>query len=120
MPSLLETATIRALQWLNSNIDEPTKDQVKKLLSNSDPKELIDSFYKDLEFGTGGLRGIMGVGANCMNQYTVGSATQGLSNYLKKSLPGKQLQGAIEYDRRNNSKYLAQVTANVFSANGIR
>jgi phosphoglucomutase len=119
MPSLLETATAKAQHWLNSNIDEASKAQVKKLLANPDQKELIDSFYKDLEFGTGGLRGIMGVGANCMNQYTVGSATQGLANYLKKSLPGKQIQVAIAYDSRNNSKYFAQVTANVFSANGI-
>jgi len=119
MPSLLETATAKAQHWLNSNIDEPSKAQVKKLLSNTDQKELIDSFYKDLEFGTGGLRGIMGVGANCMNQYTVGAATQGLANYLKKSFPSKQIQVAIAYDSRNNSKYFAQVTANVFSANGI-
>jgi len=89
------------------------------LLDNPDTKELIDSFYKDLEFGTGGLRGIMGAGANCMNQYTVGAATQGLSNYLKKSLPSKEISVAIAYDSRNNSKYFAQITANVFSANGI-
>jgi len=119
MPTLLETATAKANHWLNSNIDQATKDQVKKLLSNPEPKELIDSFYKDLEFGTGGLRGIMGVGANCMNQYTVGSATQGLANYLKKSFPDKQIQVAIAYDSRNNSKYFAQVIANIFSANGI-
>ncbi len=119
MPSLLETATAKAQHWLDSNIDESSKEQVKKLLSNPDKKELIDSFYKELEFGTGGLRGIMGVGANCMNQYTVGSATQGLANYLKKSFPSKQIQVAIAYDSRNNSKYFAQVTANVFSANGI-
>lgn len=120
MSTLLENATAKANHWLNSNIDQATKDQVKKLLTNADNKELIDSFYKDLEFGTGGLRGIMGVGANCMNQYTVGTATQGMANYLKKSLPGKQIQVAIAYDSRNNSKYFAQVTANVFSANGIR
>ncbi|HEV8514652.1 MAG TPA: phospho-sugar mutase [Cyclobacteriaceae bacterium] len=119
MPSLLENATAKAKHWLNSNIDEASKEQVKKLLADKDPKELIDSFYKDLEFGTGGLRGIMGVGANCMNQYTVGAATQGLANYLKKSFPSKQIQVAIAYDSRNNSKYFAQVTANVFSANGI-
>src|SRR5258705_12607416 len=85
MSTLLENATAKAKHWLNSNIDEASKDEVKRLLSDKDPKELIDSFYKDLEFGTGGLRGIMGVGANCMNQYTVGAATQGLANYLKKS-----------------------------------
>jgi phosphoglucomutase len=119
MPTLLETATAKAQHWLNSNIDESSKEQVKKLLANSDQKELIDSFYKELEFGTGGLRGIMGVGANCMNQYTVGSATQGLANYLKKSFPSKQIQVAIAYDSRNNSKYFAQIIADVFSANGI-
>src|SRR5579872_2803533 len=119
MPSLLETSRAKAQHWLSSNIDESTKAQVKKLLEQADPKELIDSFYKDLEFGTGGLRSIMGVGANCMNQYTIGAATQGLANYLKKSFPSKQIQVAIAHDSRNNSKYFAQVTANVFSANGI-
>jgi len=119
MTSLLETATAKAQHWLNSNIDDASKEQVKKLLSSPDQKELIDSFYNDLEFGTGGLRGIMGVGANCMNQYTVGAATQGLANYLIKSFPSKQIQVVIAYDSRNNSKYFAQVTANVFSANGI-
>jgi len=119
MPTLLETATAKANHWLASNIDEKSKEQIQKLLTAADPKELIDRFYKDLEFGTGGLRGIMGVGANCMNQYTVGAATQGLANYLKKSLPGKSIQVAIAYDSRNNSKYFAQVIADVFSANGI-
>lgn len=85
----------------------------------SDQKLLIDSFYKDLEFGTGGLRGIMGVGSNCMNQYTVGAATQGLANYLKKTLPSKKIKVAVAYDSRNNSRFFAEVTANVFSANGI-
>jgi phosphoglucomutase len=119
MPSLLESATAKAKHWLNSNVDDATKEQVRKLLDSSDTKELIDSFYKDLEFGTGGLRGIMGAGSNCMNQYTVGAATQGLANYLKKSFPSKPISAAIAYDSRNNSKFFAQVTANVFSANGI-
>ncbi|GHN01854.1 phosphoglucomutase [Cytophagales bacterium WSM2-2] len=119
MSSLLETAKAKANHWLKSNIDDTTKEQVNKLLAGTDEKLLIDSFYKDLEFGTGGLRGIMGVGSNCMNQYTVGAATQGLANYLKKSFPSKPIQVAIAYDSRNNSKYFAQVTANVFSANGI-
>ncbi len=119
MPSLLETATAKAQHWLNSNIEETTKEQVRKLLANQDTKELIDSFYKDLEFGTGGLRGIMGVGANCINQYTIGAATQGLANYLIKSFPSKKISVAIAYDSRNNSKYFAQITADVFSANGI-
>lgn len=92
---------------------------VKDLLHRKDPKELIDSFYKDLEFGTGGLRGIMGAGSNCINRYTIGVATQGLSNYLKKTYPDKEVHVAIAYDNRNNSAYFAQVTADVFSANGI-
>lgn len=116
---LLKLAQTKANHWLSSNIDDATKEQVKKLLSKPDQKLLIDSFYKDLEFGTGGLRGIMGVGSNCMNQYTVGAATQGLANYLKKSFPSKSIQVAIAYDSRNNSKFFAQITANVFSANGI-
>lgn len=91
---------------------------IRKLLENADPKQLIDSFYKDLEFGTGGLRGVMGVGSNCMNKFTVGSATQGLANYLKKSFSG-EIKVAIAYDSRNNSKTFAQITADVFSANGI-
>src|ERR1041385_3072007 len=120
MQSFLESATAKAKHWLNSNIDEATREQVNKLLNASDPKELIDSFYKDLEFGTGGLRGIMGAGANCINQYTIGAATQGLANYLKKSFPSKAVSVAIAYDSRNNSRTLAEVTANVFSANGIQ
>lgn len=89
------------------------------MLKRPDPKLLIDSFYQTLEFGTGGLRGIMGVGSNCINRYTIGSATQGLANYLKKSFPKELIQVAVAYDCRNNSKYFAQVTADVFSANGI-
>ncbi len=117
--SLLEQATAKANHWLNSNIDDQTKDAVRKMIANPDQKLLIDSFYKDLEFGTGGLRGIMGAGANCMNQYTVGAATQGLSNYLKKSFPDQRVQVAVAYDSRNNSKYFAEIVSNVFSANGI-
>lgn len=89
------------------------------MLAQSDPKELIDSFYKDLEFGTGGLRGVMGAGSNCMNRYTVGSATQGLANYLNKTYPGKKISVAIAHDSRNNSPFFAEVTANVLSANGV-
>ena len=116
---LLKQSKAKAEEWLNSNIDAESKAQIKALLEKKDPKQLVDSFYKNLEFGTGGLRGIMGVGSNCMNQYTLGSATQGLANYLKKSIPGKTIQVAIAYDCRNNSKYFAEVTANIFSANGI-
>ncbi len=116
---LLAHSKAKANEWLNSNIDEESKNQINVLLAKEDPKELIDSFYKSLEFGTGGLRGVMGVGPNCMNQYTVGTATQGLANYLKKALPGKTIKVAIAYDSRNNSRLFAQITANVFSANGI-
>ncbi|MBY0433059.1 MAG: phospho-sugar mutase, partial [Cyclobacteriaceae bacterium] len=119
MANLLELSTDNANQWLNSNIDNESKEKIRLLLSSKETKPLIDSFYKNLEFGTGGLRGIMGVGSNCINQYTIGAATQGLANYLKKSFPGQSVQVAIAYDSRNNSKYFAEVTANVLSANGI-
>ncbi|MCE7864023.1 MAG: phospho-sugar mutase [Bacteroidetes bacterium CHB5] len=119
MSDLLNLATQRAHAWLESKaIDDTTKSEIRNLLTQDNPKRLIDSFYKDLEFGTGGLRGIMGVGSNCMNRYTVGAATQGLANYLKKSFSGK-IKVAIAYDSRNNSSAFAQVTADVFSANGI-
>ncbi len=117
--SNLENSRAKAQEWLDSSIDDETKKQVRALLSKPDPKELIDSFYRSLEFGTGGLRGIMGAGSNCINKYTIGTATQGLANYLKKSLPNKEIKVAIAYDSRNNSKYFAQITADVFSANGI-
>lgn len=120
MSQLLQKATSSAQQWLNSPaIDQETKEQVKNLLGQTDTKELIDSFYKSLEFGTGGLRGIMGVGSNCMNKYTVGIATQGLANYLLKSFPGQPVSVAIAHDSRNNSRLFAQVVADIFSANGI-
>jgi len=120
MDNLLQLVQSKAQSWLNSSvIDDATKTQVQALLSKSDSKELIDSFYKDLEFGTGGLRGVMGAGSNCMNQYMVGIATQGLANYLNKTFPGKKIKAAIAYDSRNNSAFFAQVTANIFSANGI-
>lgn len=118
---LLDLVTERANSWLNGNYDTQTKDEVKKLLENPNKSELIESFYKDLEFGTGGLRGIMGVGSNRMNKYTVGGATQGLANYLLKefsSLP--EIKVVISYDCRNNSKNFAQITADVFTANGIK
>lgn len=110
----------RAQSWLQGNYDNETKEQVAHLIEK-DPASLIDAFYKDLEFGTGGLRGIMGVGTNRMNKYTVGMATQGLANYLKKEFAGKnQIKAAIAYDNRNNSTFFAQVSANVLSANGIK
>jgi phosphoglucomutase len=111
----------KANQWLNGKYDDETKATVKRMLDADDPSELIDAFYKDLEFGTGGLRGVMGVGSNRMNRYTVGTATQGLANYLKKefsSLP--EIKVVIGYDCRNNSRYFAETAANIFSANGIR
>lgn len=106
--------------WLNSNIDASSKEQIKNLLESSDPTELIDSFYTDLEFGTGGLRGIMGVGSNRMNVYTVAMATQGLANYLLQSFPGEDISVAITHDCRINNTLFAETTANVFTANGIR
>ncbi|MFN3555549.1 MAG: phospho-sugar mutase [Bacteroidales bacterium] len=109
----------RAKVWLGSDFDPETRQQVENMIQN-DPKELTESFYRDLEFGTGGLRGIMGVGTNRMNKYTVGMATQGLANYVKKSFPGQQLKAAIAYDCRNNSQFFAQITAEILSANGFK
>lgn len=120
MAELIELVRTKANAWLASEIiDTETKSAVRSLLNQSDPKDLVDSFYKDLEFGTGGLRGVMGAGSNCMNRYTVGIATQGLANYLNKTYPGKKISVAIAFDSRNNSPYFAQVTADVLSANGI-
>jgi phosphoglucomutase len=120
MSDLLQTVQTKAQQWLSSAvIDEATKAQVRTLLDKQDSKELVDSFYKDLEFGTGGLRGIMGAGSNCMNKYTVGVATQGLANYLNKTYPGGGIKAAIAHDSRNNSSYFTQIAADVLSANGI-
>ena len=117
---LQQQVKLKAQTWLNSNVvDEDSKRKISELLASTDSKELIDNFYKDLEFGTGGLRGVMGVGSNCINRYTIGVATQGLANYMLKSFQGKKISVAIAYDSRNNSRYFAEVTANVFSANGI-
>ncbi len=109
----------KAQKWLNSDIDEQTRKDIEKMLSEGDG-ELVEAFYKDLEFGTGGLRGIIGTGSNRMNKYTVGAATQGLSNYLKKTYPQEEISVAIAHDSRNKSEFFAEVTANVFSANGIQ
>jgi phosphoglucomutase len=109
----------RVEKWLNGNYDQDTKNEIIKLMSN-DPSELTDAFYKDLEFGTGGLRGIMGVGTNRINQYTIGMATQGFANYLIASFPSQQLRIAIAHDSRNNSRKFAEITANVMAANGIQ
>ncbi len=108
----------RAQQWLDGPYDEATKQRVKDLMDN-DPKELTESFYKDLEFGTGGLRGIMGVGTNRMNIYTVGMATQGLANYLKKAFPKEAIRVAVAHDSRHNSRLFSERVAAIFAANGF-
>ena len=118
---LLKTVTERAQKWLGDQYDEETRAEVRAMLDAEDKTQLIEAFYKDLEFGTGGLRGIMGAGTNRMNIYTVGAATQGLTNYLKdtfKELP--QISVAIGHDVRHNSRKFAELTADVFSANGIK
>ncbi len=117
---LLQQVTAKAQTWLGEGYDAETRAEVKRMLEADDKTELIESFYKDLEFGTGGLRGIMGAGSNRMNIYTVGAATQGLANYLKeafKDLP--EIKVAVGHDVRNNSRRFAEVVADVFSANGI-
>ena len=106
--------------WLKGNYDEETKNEIKKLQSENNETELTESFYKNLEFGTGGLRGLMGVGTNRMNKYTVGMATQGFANYLKKTYGDAEIKVAIAHDSRNNSRFFAETTANVFAANGIK
>lgn len=106
-------------QWLEGNYDEETKAAIQQKLDNEKYDELTDAFYKDLEFGTGGLRGIMGIGSNRVNKYTFGMATQGLSNFLKKQYPGQDIKVVIAHDCRNNSDTLANIVADVFSANGI-
>ena len=108
----------KAEAWLNGNYDEQTKQEVRMLIENN-PNELVESFYKDLEFGTGGLRGIMGVGTNRMNIYTVGAATQGLANYLKLNFAGEQIKVAISHDSRNNSRMFAERVADIFASNGF-
>ena len=106
-------------EWLTPTFDEETQEKIKAIMTSS-PKELEECFYKNLEFGTGGMRGIMGVGTNRINKYTLGKNTQGLSDYLKKSFPGEQLKVVIAYDCRHNSDTLGKVVADVFSANGIK
>ena len=106
-------------KWLEGSFDQPIKDEINRLMKEN-PNELADAFYRNLEFGTGGLRGIMGVGTNRMNKYTVGMATQGYANYLKLSFPGQQVKVSIAHDSRNNSRFFAETTANVFAANDIK
>ena len=108
----------KAQAWLDGNYDEATKQEVRFLMENNH-NELVESFYKDLEFGTGGLRGIMGVGTNRMNIYTVGAATQGLANYLKLNFAGEEIKVAISHDSRNNSRMFAERVADIFASNGF-
>ncbi|WP_455589951.1 phospho-sugar mutase [Bacteroides rodentium] len=118
---LIKQVTEKAEKWLTPAYDAETQAEVKRMLENPDKTELIDSFYKDLEFGTGGLRGIMGAGTNRMNIYTVGAATQGLSNYLNKCFAGKKdISVVVGHDCRNNSDKFAKISADIFSANGIK
>ena len=118
---LLKQVKAKANSWLSSEYDEETRNKVRELLEKEDPTDLIEAFYRDLEFGTGGLRGIMGVGTNRMNKYTVGAATQGLANYLKKEFAGlDEIKVVIGHDCRNNSRLFAEISADIFSANGIK
>lgn len=118
---LLKEVIVRAQAWLDGNYNEETKAEIRRLMEAEDKTELIESFYRDLEFGTGGLRGIMGVGTNRMNIYTVGAATQGLCNYLKAQFTDvPQISVVIGHDCRNNSRLFSEISANIFSANGIK
>ncbi len=112
-------ARARAQKWLDGEFDENTKRQVREMMENA-PAELRESFYRDLEFGTGGLRGIMGVGTNRMNIYTVGMATQGLANYLSKCFDGQEIRVAVSHDSRNNSRLFAERVADIFASNGFK
>ena len=107
-----------AESWMTDFFDANTREEVKSLIEN-DPEELKERFYKNLEFGTGGMRGVMGVGTNRINKYTLGKNTQGLSNYLKKTYPGENLKVVIAYDCRHNSDTLSKTVAEIFAANGI-
>lgn len=117
---LIKVVTEKAQEWLGPAFDAETQAEVKKMLESDDKTELIESFYKDLEFGTGGLRGIMGAGSNRMNIYTVGAATQGLANYLNKCFAGQPVSVVVGHDCRNNSRKFAEISADIFSANGIK
>ncbi|HTN68598.1 MAG TPA: phospho-sugar mutase [Dysgonamonadaceae bacterium] len=119
--TLLMQVTQKAQAWLTGNYDEETKKEVQEMLDNEDKSLLIDAFYRELEFGTGGLRGIMGAGSNRINKYTIGSATQGLSNYLLKEFADStEIKVVIGHDNRNNSRKYAEISADIFSANGIK
>lgn len=119
--TLLMRVTQKAQAWLTGNYDEETKKEVQEMLDNEDKSLLIDAFYRELEFGTGGLRGVMGAGSNRINKYTIGSATQGLSNYLLKEFAdATEIKVVIGHDNRNNSRKYAEISADIFSANGIK
>ena len=117
---LIAQCEARAKEWLSPAFDEETRKEVQAMLDNADKTDLIDAFYRDLEFGTGGLRGIMGAGTNRMNKYIVGMATQGFANYIKKAFPGKQCSVVVGHDCRNNGRMFAESVADIFSANGIK
>ncbi|GHA54953.1 phospho-sugar mutase [Pontibacter akesuensis] len=117
---MIETSIKQKIdQWLSGNYDEATKTEINGMLEREEHEALSDAFYRDLEFGTGGLRGIMGAGSNRMNRYTLGMATQGLCNYLKQNFPDQEIKVAIAHDSRNNSPEFARISADIFSANGI-
>ena len=116
MDAAIET---KVNEWLTGNYDQATKDEILRLQKES-PDELAEGFYRSLEFGTGGIRGLMGAGPHRMNKYTIGVATQGFANYLNKTFPGAEIKMAIAHDCRNNSRFFAETTANVFAANGIK
>ena len=119
--NLIQQCMERAKEWLSPAFDEETRNAVKAMMENEDKTELVDAFYKDLEFGTGGLRGIMGAGTNRMNIYIVGMATQGFANYILKAFPGRNdLAVVVGHDCRNNGRYFAETGANICSANGIK
>src|SRR3954471_15446285 len=116
----MDTAILEKVNvWLNGNYDQETKEEIKRLQSSSSD-ELLESFYRNLEFGTGGLRGVMGVGTNRMNKYTVGMATQGYANYLRDTYPGGVIRVAVAHDSRNNSREFAEIVSHVMAANGIK
>ena len=118
---LIAQCEAKAKQWLSPSFDEETRSEIQKMLDNTDKTDLIESFYKDLEFGTGGLRGIMGAGSNRMNIYTVGMATQGFANYLKLNFASREtISVVVCHDCRNNSRLYAETVADIFSANGSK
>ncbi len=117
---LIAQCEARAKEWLSPAFDEETRKEVQAMLDNADKTALIDAFYQNLEFGTGGLRGIMGAGTNRMNKYIVGMATQGFANYILKAFPGKQSSVVVGHDCRNNGRMFAETVADIFSANGIK